>query len=249
MAPIGAVLSGGSTINSLGGFSTGGPFGGGGGINGGPWDEQISIASGKGVPQWAVWDFGSTANSDSGGLQQIGFWEGLIPIWGSGKRAYYDVKRGCYQGAVFNGALAVSDVALVKSAGGALARGAWKFGGTSWSTVRDWYGATRALEVGQPVHHWLIPQGQWGKSIPTWIKNQPWNLLPIEPPKGGPFSAKQWHDLLEGKTLRKGDLYGTTMNRFDRFRYGTPGWAQNVLGNAVGKLGAGMDWIECSGGK
>ena len=52
LAPIGAVISGGSTINSLGGFSTGG----GGGINGGPWDEQISIASGKGIPQWAVWD-------------------------------------------------------------------------------------------------------------------------------------------------------------------------------------------------
>ena len=87
LAPIGAVLSGGSTINSLGGFSTGGPFGGGGGINGGPWDEQISIASGKGIPQWAVWNFGSItgvsiaspqpAFVDIAGILSLGSWTPL----------------------------------------------------------------------------------------------------------------------------------------------------------------------------
>ena len=37
LAPIGAIISGGSTINSLGGFSTGGA----GGLNGGLWNEQV----------------------------------------------------------------------------------------------------------------------------------------------------------------------------------------------------------------
>ena len=106
LAPIGAVISGGSTINSLGGFSTGG----GGGINAGPWDEQISIASGKGIPQWAVWDFGSITNKDAtvifGGnlqagwtpLSQVGrttikFKPAPRPAWGGCTAAPLDVMK------------------------------------------------------------------------------------------------------------------------------------------------------------
>lgn len=28
-------------------------------------------------------------------------------------------------------------------------------------------------------HHWLIPKGGWGTKIPDKIKNQPWNLNPM----------------------------------------------------------------------
>ena len=48
LAPIGAVLSGGSTIRSLGGFSTVVRFGGGVGINGGAWNEQVPGGSSGG---------------------------------------------------------------------------------------------------------------------------------------------------------------------------------------------------------
>jgi len=47
---------------------------------------------------------------------EVGFWEGLIPIWGSGKKAYEDFECGRYGWALVNGALAVSDVFLVKAA-------------------------------------------------------------------------------------------------------------------------------------
>ena len=96
MAPIGAVLSGGSTINSLGGFSTGGPFGGGGGINGGPWDEQISIASGRGIPQWAVWDFGSITYKDASitfGFDAGGGWTIGLPTAGRTEVKFKPVAR------------------------------------------------------------------------------------------------------------------------------------------------------------
>jgi RHS repeat-associated protein len=29
---------------------------------------------------------------------------------------------------------------------------------------------------GKELHHWLIPQNGWGKSVPNYIKNQPWNI-------------------------------------------------------------------------
>ena len=53
--------------------------------------------------------------TDPSGLE-VGFWEGLIPIWGSGKKAYEDFECGRYGWALVNGALAVSDVFLVKAA-------------------------------------------------------------------------------------------------------------------------------------
>lgn len=29
---------------------------------------------------------------------------------------------------------------------------------------------------GQELHHWLIPQGRWGRLVPNYIKNRPWNI-------------------------------------------------------------------------
>src|SRR6266404_2506745 len=95
----------------------------------------------------------------------VGFWEGVIPVWGSGRQAIVDSNRGCVSGVVVNTALAASDVYLVRSAYKGATKGAWKMSGSlSWkggSGVRAWYGATRELSFGQHVHHWLIPQGGW----------------------------------------------------------------------------------------
>ncbi|MDR3638705.1 MAG: RHS repeat-associated core domain-containing protein [Isosphaeraceae bacterium] len=45
-----------------------------------------------------------------------GFWEGLIPVWGSARSAVNDFQNGRWGWGIVNSALAVSDVFLVKSA-------------------------------------------------------------------------------------------------------------------------------------
>ncbi len=32
----------------------------------------------------------------------------------------------------------------------------------------------------EELHHWLIPQNQWGSWVPNYIKNQPWNIMVME---------------------------------------------------------------------
>jgi RHS repeat-associated protein len=52
-----------------------------------------------------------------------GFWEGMIPVWGSGREAIHDFQTGHWGWGIVNTGLAVSDVFLVKSlvtAGGKL---------------------------------------------------------------------------------------------------------------------------------
>jgi RHS repeat-associated protein len=61
---------------------------------------------------------------------KVGFWEGLIPIWGSGKRAIEDFQCGRWGWGLFNTALAVSDVFLLKALATALAKGAVEAGGS-----------------------------------------------------------------------------------------------------------------------
>jgi hypothetical protein len=45
-----------------------------------------------------------------------GFWESLIPVWGSARAAINDFQTGHWGWGLFNSALAISDVFLVKSA-------------------------------------------------------------------------------------------------------------------------------------
>ena len=53
----------------------------------------------------------------------VGFWEGMIPIWGSGKQAYEDFKCGRWGWGLFNSALAVSDVSWSSPSSQASPRG------------------------------------------------------------------------------------------------------------------------------
>ncbi len=100
-----------------------------------------------------------------------------FPMAGAAESAVLAFKEGRMLAAIGHALIAVSDVSLVRSAGSGLMRGAWKTGGHSWSATRRWYGRTRDLAPGTPVHHWLIEQNSAiGKMIPNAIKNQPWNL-------------------------------------------------------------------------
>lgn len=59
-----------------------------------------------------------------------GFWEGMIPIWGSGRAAVNDFQTGRWGWGIFNTVMAISDVFLVKAlvvgVGKAVAKGVAK---------------------------------------------------------------------------------------------------------------------------
>jgi hypothetical protein len=155
----------------------------------------------------------------------------LIPVWGSGREAIADFQEGNYGGAALNGALAASDLFLAESAikglakGGIyIARGAAKEAANpyAWKQyVRPWMGKQGFLAKGQHGHHWLIPQNGWGKGVPDWFKNQPFNI------KGMPDAVTHWR--LEH---RVGDL--PRFNPAERSWYGTPTWAKVAAGDVVG---------------
>ena len=67
---------------------------------------------------------------NAGAVGEPGFWEGVIPVWGSGRAAVNDFQTGHWGWGLVNSALAVSDVFLVKAlvvgAGKLLVKGAAK---------------------------------------------------------------------------------------------------------------------------
>jgi len=226
-----ALTLGTSPLTNLGGC--GGPLGSCGGFGDDLWNEQIPGAATVQNPGGFIY----SEQQDAGTVtDQVSFGWSLVPVIGPGWQAIKDSKRGCVSGVVANTALAASDVFLVKSAYEGLSKGAWKLGSNSWSATRKWYGATRDLEFGQNVHHWAIPQGGWGKNVPNAIKNQPWNLMALEPPPG--FSPNQWHNAIEGNGAAAMGLLGQLV-------YGTPAWAKNAAANVVGHVSRASNWVEC----
>lgn len=111
----------------------------------------------------------------------------------------------------YNLKINVSDIFLVKSlfvAGGKLAtKTAFKTGSHTWGVTRSWMGRTGQGAKGQAVHHWLLHTNQSiGKYAPDWLKNQLWNLMPME--------NSGIHKL----------LHNTRTPIWYKFYYGTPQW-------------------------
>lgn len=139
-----------------------------------------------------------------------GPWESLIPIWGPARTALNHYQQGKYFWTFVNASCMLSDLFLLSSLIKGVTRGAFKGGSHAWHVTRHWYGKTRGLERGTHVHHWLIQRGGfWGKHLPDWIKNQPWNLMPM--PQARHIRVHGWGGLR-------------------RFWYGTPHWAKATLG-------------------
>lgn len=141
-------------------------------------------------------------------------WLSFIPIIGSARDAYEDFENGRYWWGAFNTVMAVSDIFFVKSlfvAGGKLAaKTAFKTGSHTWGATRSWMGRTGQAAKGQPVHHWFLHQNQGiGKHVPEWIKNQPWNLMPMD--------NKLIHQSIHG-------IGANPYNSIQKFYYGTPQW-------------------------
>jgi len=162
---------------------------------------------------------------DPFGLDPIaapGFWESLIPVWGSGRQAIHDFQCGNWVSGIFNTALAVSDIFLIKSLATAVGkvgvRGLAKTTGShTWDATRKWMSRQGWRDFpGQEFHHWAIPQSGWGEAVPDVIKNQPWNTMKM---------TSEEHTALH------------QMDGFDRLWNGAPNWAKVAGADAAGKLG------------
>jgi hypothetical protein len=134
-------------------------------------------------------------------------WITLMPIAGSAAQASYDYKQGNWGWGTFNMGLAASDIIPVRSAVGGLSKGGWKLGSHTWPATRIWLRKCWQEFKGQEFHHWGIPQGGWGRDVPEWFKNQPWNLMPMP--------NQEFHQALHGLG---------EMDFGERLWYGTPDW-------------------------
>lgn len=149
--------------------------------------------------------------------------EALIPVWGAGREALADAHDGDWVGAAGNGLMAVTDVVPAKAVGGAILKGAAKVGGSHvWrakpgvDSARKWLGDKGYLKPGEHGHHWAIPKGGWGKNVPDWIKNQPWNIVGLDAVTHGRVHGSY---TLNGVKLPP---YGP----IERVVRGTPDWAK-----------------------
>ena len=101
----------------------------------------------------------SLAAAGSGSVGQPGFWEGMIPVWGSGRAAVDYFQNGRIGQGLLHTGIAITDVFLVKSAVTALGKlGASLFGGFArkggsnlWIVGR--YNQLSGLEPGLNAHH------------------------------------------------------------------------------------------------
>ena len=184
------------------------------------------------TPKQAPPSKGAAANSQKPkSVGHPGWAESLVPVWGSGREAVADFQEGDYAGAALNGALAASDLFLAGDVAKAVAKGGMLAikgplikevgNGRNWKNMRATFGKKGLLDPGQHGHHWLIPNNDWGKEIPDWIKNHPLNI------KGMPDAAT--HGRIHGR-------YGgmPQFNLLEQFWHGTPTWSKVAAADAVG---------------
>ena len=222
------------------GGSFGGPFSLGGG-SGGP-------SFGSAYPWWY--------SSSSSGAR-------LLPIYGSALGVIDSYQSGCTQGTIWNSALFVSDLFLVKSlattaatAGSVAALrtfGLTRKGGTGALTAASWeHGAvTGALsrawqtEKGAEFHHWLISQASGRQLLlPKWIVNNPLNYKVIG--AFGGSTPKAVHLGIHGLGRFGAEL---AKDPFLKASLAVPAWAWKtnglILSNAARQASRASDWLNC----
>ncbi|MEW4923109.1 RHS repeat-associated core domain-containing protein [Algibacter sp. 2305UL17-15] len=116
---------------------------------------------------------------------EVGAGESMIPVYGSSMMAMQNFEDGEIGWGIFNSAMAVSDIFLVKSLFTGIAKGGVVGFGKNyknWSSWRKFYGEKGFAKKGQDVHHWLFEKGASSGSGSWWkAKNQMWNLKPMAP--------------------------------------------------------------------
>lgn len=158
-------------------------------------------------------------------LEEPGFWESMIPIWGSGKSAYVNFQNGNYGWGTFYAVVAVSDVFLFSSIWKGVTKGAWKAGSHSWGATRKWLLKHKYVKADEPSHHWLIRRTVGKKKHIEWFVNQPWNL------KTFPSAAEHFR---YGHGWKWDNLPPGTW--YQRLWYGTPMWPKATSGSYGGRL-------------
>lgn len=167
-------------------------------------DEGATIQSTFGNDQYADTFYEGSLSLDD--YPEVGAGESVIPVWGSGKQALYDIEDGEYGWAAINIGMAVSDVFLLKSIVKGGMTGGFKLmtkNYKNWSNYRGLLGTTGFAESGQHVHHWLFYKGGKSGSGAWWkMKNQMWNLTPMNPMiwKGNVYSGAQIHMAIHGNS-------------------------------------------------
>lgn len=99
--------------------------------------------------------------------------------------------------------------------------------GLSWLRASNKFSnVTRRIHTargtkGLPVdnHHWAIPQGKWGKHVPDFIKNHPWNIQSL---------SRDSHQF----------LHSSASNIFQKWNLGVPAWAKGAQAGLVTGLAA-----------
>lgn len=113
----------------------------------------------------------------------------LVDVFGAPRRAREEWVKGNKTKAIVDGGLSIPDLYL----DGAAIRGALKSGGVKllgpykWRTApwkgdgaRKWLGEKGFLNPGEHGHHAFIPNNGWGKIVPDFVKNQPWNIKGLD---------------------------------------------------------------------
>ena len=147
----------------------------------------------------------------------------FIPVLGSIMDTADDLLAGNYGWAAVNAGIAALDISGI----GEATKIGSKLGSQSWKAVRPWFATEGVARPFQHVHHAFIPRNGWGAQIADDIKNQWWNMKPLEPAEG--ISMDRWHKMIEGKV--------PGMNRVERAWHGSPDWTKPVAGAALAKGG------------
>lgn len=168
---------------------------------------------------------------------EVGAGESVIPIWGSGKQMINDINDGDVSGAMLNGAVAASDIFVMKSVVQGIGKGGIRMltkNYKGWSSYRKAYGKAGFALPKQEVHHAILKRNGATSSsgFNWWLKNQQWNLMPMKPQtiEGIEYTAAQVHQGLHGKGVLK------NMSNWQKLIYGTPSWTKPAATSTIGHI-------------
>jgi hypothetical protein len=156
----------------------------------------------------------------------------LVRTLGSARAARKKWEGGDKVGAGVDAALGLPDA----YANGAILKGLMKKGGVKIFGPKNWHnppwkqpGAREWLEQngfinrGEKGHHWLIPQNGWGKAVPEWIKNQPWNIKGMD---DVPHRRSHGRAKVDGEWLPE-------FTDLEKFWSATPAYFKALVGGVV----------------
>jgi hypothetical protein len=156
----------------------------------------------------------------------------LVHTLGSARAARKKWESGDQLGASIDAAIGRPDSYGVGAAvKGVLKKGGMKIlGPKNWRNppwkpagAREWLEKNGFVNPGEDGHHWLIPQNGWGKSIPDWIKNQPWNIKGMD---------KIPHRRSHGRARVDGE-WMPEFSDLEKFWYSTPAYVKAIVAGSV----------------